>query len=173
MPVLSAPGINVSTYSGTAMGIQADKLTYFAMSIFWRGSVHRWPLPNGGAIWNSLGTYEPLVRSYLLGKGPFPADLVLVATVCTDWQSQGLFFSPARVVGNQIPSLGLLTRGIHFRLFLASNVPDYIKKLCFATSPQHPISMGNCLNISGHAFAHLAKTSRQAASLTKATKKRP
>jgi hypothetical protein len=172
MPVQTGPSVGVSLYSGTAMGIQADKLTYFALSIFWRGSAHRWSLPNGGAIWNSLGVYEPPIRDYLLGKGPYPPDLVLLVIACTDWQSQGNFYSPATVVGNQIPSLGLLTRGIHFRLFLTNNLPAYIKKLCFATSPRHFIAMGSCLNISADAFGHLMKTSRQAASLTKSMKKR-
>jgi hypothetical protein len=171
MPVQTVPSLGVSLYSGTAMGIQADKLTYFALSIFWRGSVHRWPLPNGGAIWNSLGAYELPIRNYLLGKAPSPPDLVLLVTVCTDWQSQGSFYSPATVVGNQIPSLGLLTRGIHFRLFLGSNIPVGIKRLCFAASPQHFIAMGNCVNISAHAFGHLMKTSREAASLTNNMKK--
>jgi len=167
MPVQVEPRIGVSLYSASAMGVSWEKLAYFALSIFWRASVHRWPLPAGGTIWNSLGPHEPAVRSYLLGKGTFPLGLVLMVTVCTDWQSQGGFWSPALVVGSTIPSLGLLTRGIHFRLFLASNLPPDIKRLCIATGSQHFIAMGNCRKISEHAYVHLMKTSREAASLSK------
>ena len=57
------------------------------MSIFWRGSVHRWTGGRGGELHTPLGVYEEPVRRYLMG-GPFPDDMVLVITVCTDGPSK-------------------------------------------------------------------------------------
>ena len=39
MPREATP--EISLYSGRDIGIDVDQLAYFAMSIFWRGSVHR------------------------------------------------------------------------------------------------------------------------------------
>jgi len=165
LPFQVAPSLGVSLYSATAMGVQWDQLAYFAMSIFWRGSVHQWTLQGGNTAFNSLGPHEPAVRAYLLGQAPFPPELTLIVTVATDWQSQGSFWTPAVVVGSAIPSLGLLTRGIHFRLFLGSNLPAGMSGLCITAPPRHVIALGDCLKISGHAFGNLMKTSRPARSL--------
>jgi hypothetical protein len=53
MSLQSMPGL--ATYSGRAAGIDTYRLGYFAMSIFWRASIRRWPGPHGGEIWQSLG----------------------------------------------------------------------------------------------------------------------
>jgi hypothetical protein len=163
MPLQS--GLGVATYSGRAMGIDTDRLAHFAMGIFWRASVHRWPGYRGAEIWKSLGVYEEDVRRYLLAETPFPAGMYLNLTVCTDWQSQGNFFSPATVTGVRLTGLGLLTRGLHFRLYYGPNLPEVIRHLCCATSPRRIIARGNCLRVSLNAFGYLMRTSKEAASL--------
>jgi len=39
------------TLSGKAMGIDTDALAYFALSILWKGAVHKWPTVEGQTLW--------------------------------------------------------------------------------------------------------------------------
>ncbi len=157
MPREATP--EISLYSGRDIGIDVDQLAYFAMSIFWRGSVHRWPGGRGGELHTPLGVYEEPVRRYLMG-GPFPDDMVLVITVCTDGPSQGSFFSPAVVRGDRVEGKGLMTRGIHFRLYLGQNIPQPLRAVCCMRSAHRIILMGDCRRISFHAFANLQANRR-------------
>src|SRR5207342_2250884 len=74
----------MAMYSGPAVGIDVEKLAYFALSVFWRASVYRWRAPHGGTVWNCLGTYEEPIRHYLLGAAGFPADAIVMVQACTD-----------------------------------------------------------------------------------------
>jgi hypothetical protein len=48
--------------------IDRDKLTYFALSVFWRASVHTWEGPDGDRVGIGLGArYDEELRQYLLG----------------------------------------------------------------------------------------------------------
>ena len=155
----------LAMYSGPAVGVDVEKLAYFALSVFWRASVHRWYAPHGGTLWNSLGRYEEPIRQYLLGVAGFPVDVVVAVTACTDQASQGSFYTPCVVRGHMQPSLGMLARGIHFRLFFGPNIPQQIRGVCCLTSPRQPILKGSCHRISVHAFAHLHQSSRPSRAL--------
>jgi hypothetical protein len=168
MPVQAAPGI--ALFSGRAMGVDTDRLAYFAMSIFWRASVRRWPSHGGGQIWKSLGADEDRVRRYLLGETPFPENMVLLITVCNDWQSQGSFFSPAAVRGAPA-SFGLQTRGIYFRLFVGPDIPEGARRTGCIPSEARYVALGDCFKISFGAFRYLRETTREAAGLRDAVGK--
>jgi hypothetical protein len=158
MPLHS--GFGVEKFSGDSVGIATDKLAHFALGLFWKASAHVWHAHDGSVIHHSLGTYEEPVRRYLRGEAPFPPDLTLVATACTDFYSQNNFYSPCEVTGAQIKSYGALARGIHFRLFAGSDLPVVIRETCCITGAGRPIFTGDCTNISGHAFKFLHATSR-------------
>jgi len=155
----------LALYSGPAVGIDVKKLAYFALSVFWRASVHRWRAPHGGAVRNSLGQYEEPIRRYLHGVAGFPADVVVTVVACTDDASQGRSYTPCMVRGHEVPGFGMLTRGIHFRLFVGADLPQPIRNVCCFSSPRQVIFKGSCRRISTHAFAFLHETSRPSRAL--------
>jgi hypothetical protein len=153
IPFQASP--ELSLYSGRDIGIDVDELAYFAMSIFWRASVHRWNGARGRQIWNPLGNYEEPVRQYLMGETPFPDNMALIITVCTDFESQSSVLSPAIIRGDRIDSMGLITRGIQFRLFTGQDIPEQLRRVCCMRSERRVILTGNCRRISVYAFANL------------------
>lgn len=122
--------------------IDVEKLTHFAMGIFWKASVHSW---KGGISEPSidLGPYSDKIREWLCGKGDFPANVRLGVTV----------FPPEGDIVTLLPPMQmkrtprwytLFCAGVWFQLHVggAINAPD--PKVCFYTNPDHPIlvSMG-------------------------------
>jgi len=59
-------------YSGAVAAIDVDNLAYFALSMFWRASVHVWKTLNGQPISMPLRSYEEPIRKYLNGETGFP-----------------------------------------------------------------------------------------------------
>lgn len=111
-------------------------------------------------MWQSVGTYEEPIRRYLLGETEFPADVAIVAVLCTDSQSQGSFFTPAEIKGNRYTSYWFLARGIALRLFVGPNLPAEIRESYSIILPRNPILVSSCARVSGAAFAYLHETSR-------------
>jgi hypothetical protein len=74
----------LKVFSATDLGIDTDKLAYFALSIVWRGSVHDWKTIEGQTTGVPLGPYEERIRQYLAGEAWFPADVLVAVHVCTD-----------------------------------------------------------------------------------------
>lgn len=155
----------MAMYSGPRIGIDVRRLAYFALSIFWRASVYQWRGPHGGTIWTSLRAYEEPIRRYLLGETEFPNDVIVAVMACTDYGSQRSFYTPCEVRGHEVTGFGMLARGIHFRLFVGSDVPQPMRRVCCFSSARQVILRGSCRRISVHAFAHLHGSSRPSRAL--------
>ena len=104
IPLHASPGLQI--FSGADVGIDSGKLAYFALSVMWRASVHRWLMPDGMTTSIDLGAYQEPIRRFLLGESEFPAHVVVAVTACTDWFSQAKFFPPSPVREN--PRAGFL-----------------------------------------------------------------
>ncbi len=59
--------------------VNIPALTYFAASIFWRGSIHPWKSDGTRPV--PLGPYEEPLRQYLLGEADFPEEMTLSVVV--------------------------------------------------------------------------------------------
>jgi hypothetical protein len=59
--------------------INISALTYFAASMFWRGSVYPWK--RDGTCPVPLGPYQEPLRQFLLGVAEFPRDITLNVVV--------------------------------------------------------------------------------------------
>jgi hypothetical protein len=123
-------------YWASAVGISTEKLAYFALSILWRGAVHSWPLPDGSGLTSrmDLGEYQEPIREYLLGSAPFPDDVVVVLTVCTDWVSRNIVTTPTHVSSSPYNKYYLQTQGLHFSILMGSNLTPEIRQLCCVSS---------------------------------------
>jgi hypothetical protein len=153
-------------YSGSSIGVDTDKFAYFALSILWRAAVHQWRLPDGNLRERiDLGQYEEPVRKYLLSQAPFPDDVAIVLTVCTDSGSRGTFYPPILRHDSPFQAYGLLTQGLHFDIAMGKNVPPETRQCCCIGSRRHLIFLRNCEDRTFRAFAALASTSRPAPNL--------
>ena len=64
-------------YSGASIGIDTDKLAYYALSIIWRGT-HVWPTYRDRAAGGlKVGDHEEKIRRYLVGTNPYPPNVVV------------------------------------------------------------------------------------------------
>jgi|SRR5580704_2158229 hypothetical protein len=152
-------------FSGSAVGIDTDKLAYFALSVVWRAAVHRWATPLGGLTQPvQLGAAEEPTRRFLLGQSMFPPAVTVMATVCTDAGSAGSFYMPSRVSGSPGTCFVVLTLGVHFLVYLEP-IPPVIREFCCVKSTRRLIFLRNCESKTLEAFAQLLDTSRPASGL--------
>jgi hypothetical protein len=80
-------------YSGKDLNVNMEALGYYALSTFWRGSVHHWKTPTG-ITGVELGKYQEPIRRYLLGLIGMPQSIVLRLIVATDWATQNTSMFP-------------------------------------------------------------------------------
>ncbi|HWO34768.1 MAG TPA: hypothetical protein VNO32_38745 [Candidatus Acidoferrum sp.] len=75
--------------------IARAKIAYFALSVFWRASVHTWVQANGERTHIELGTkYNDQIRRYLLDETAVPRNTSLQVFACSDRVNQKTFFTP-------------------------------------------------------------------------------
>jgi hypothetical protein len=147
-------------YSGAAIGLDTEKLAYFALSVVWRSAVHTWPAPNGHTVSAELGSYQEPIRKYLDGESSFPADVTVLVTACTDRESQNIAYNPTRVLGTPNTAVAFLACGIHFIVFLGAPFPPAIRDMCCFSSPKQLVFSRNVKQNSLHAYSVLAATSK-------------
>lgn len=162
-PLSSGPA-GSRLFDGRRAGVRVDQLAYFALSVFWRASVHAWPGPHGGQISTSIGTWETAARRYLAGEADFPPDAALVVTVGTDEFCQRQVMTPFEFEHNGRISYVFLARGIQFKLFCGENVRPATRRLCCFRSGV--ILTGPCVAVR-HAAADLYANTRVSSKLTR------
>jgi hypothetical protein len=152
----SAEGVEGKVYAGTEIGLDMDRLAYFAVSIFWRAGAHEWTsrLTRKANYSIDLGDSLNSIGAYLLG-GTYPEGMALVITAATDFLSQGYAFMPAPTVGLPVTAFGLLTCGIHFGLFLQRPLSPFYARLCSVSAPRRPIFARNLHDHTMHAAGRL------------------
>ncbi len=138
---------NVPFYSGLQLGIETEKLGYFALSLAWRGAQGPWQTIEGHTTEVSLGQFEEPIRQYLCGDSGWPANTVVIATTCTDFGSKNWITPPwlisADVSGDNFMRIELLVRGIWFWV-LIGQIPEQIAAWYCVNSPQQIIFLRDC-----------------------------
>jgi hypothetical protein len=103
-------------------GIDADKIIYFAASVFWRGAARSWTVGDREYPQLAFGDYEMEFRKFLLGKGAFPAGasmLIFVGSSMTEIENNISAF-PKLIVAKDGLIFKLRIPGITFYLGLGS-----------------------------------------------------
>jgi hypothetical protein len=122
-----------------------DVIGYFAVSVFWRASVHRWKWADGRNAHIELGEkYNEAMRRYLMGELPFPKHVHLFVVGCTDWMTQDVFFMPTyndRLGRGWQYSFG--ARGIAFMMQVGKDLPNYSRLVSCMTRPQRLLFTNN------------------------------
>ena len=153
---------DVRVYSGKAIGVDTEKLAYFAVSVVWRAGAYKWR-----NLYSDKRTYsidvEPFLepmRQYLLGNGPFPQNLTVNVQVATDAQSQQSAYAPSLAAGTPCRIYGFLTCGIHFAVAMDTPLPPQYLETCCHNSTAKVIFEKNLQGQSTRAFNRLYATTR-------------
>lgn len=148
-------------YETSALGIDREKLAYFALSVFWRASVHVWNRQERKTPMISLGKYEEPIREYLLGTKPFPPGLAVLLFVSTDHFSQNVFYEPSK--GNDLDptTWTFQVRGLNFFLSCRDGMPHQLAEACLVNGSRQIIVARSCKEKIIGAMARLHTASAQ------------
>lgn len=118
------------------------KLIYFAASVFWRSSVHHWSHAKHLMSPARLpDPFEEQLRLFLLDKGSFPPDAILIISLAATYSLPHLTFPGALARASStsldIAGYGFAIPGIQFRLQWG-DLNEERKKIC-ATKPPHAV----------------------------------
>jgi hypothetical protein len=148
-------------YAGKHLGIDTKKFAYFALSVAWRSAVHTWPSIRGHVPDSvELGHFQEPIRQFLLGEMPFPEQLTVLTTACTDEYSQHAMYAPTNMIGAPTPGISFLACGIHFLILMGSTTPPGIMGLCSFRSERGYLFSRDARAKTIHAYANLHSTAR-------------
>lgn len=124
-------------YASEYPEINVAKLSFFAASIFWRGSIFPWN--DDGSTPVELGPFQEEFRQYLLGKEPFPKHACLWVALREGRDINRLTHVPKgeRRQGAHVYRFAM--PGIVFMLFVGKNIPESPRYRCFVHRLEHPI----------------------------------
>jgi hypothetical protein len=153
-----------AAYSGTACGTDVEKIVYFGTSVLWRSSLRRWTIGSAETTTVSLGQHQEALRKYLHGEAAFPGAAVIV-TLCTDFSSQGFFFSPTAIRDGVLAGYSINLLGVYYRFFFEPGVPrDFYRYSC-VHSERKRIIVADQSKQSMHSYAYLRKTATESPKL--------
>lgn len=123
--------------AGEIPQIDTAALSYFAASIFWRGSIYPWNTDSTVPI--PLGKYAEPFRRYLMGEQAFPADSALFLAVREGDAVSMLTASPygGRVDG--IWTYRFAMPGLVFILNVGRQLTAKMHQYCFAKGERNPM----------------------------------
>lgn len=126
--------------------IDRMKLAYFAISVFWRASVHTWHSDSGVEIRINLGDkYNEAIRRYLLGQTPVPSLAALDVAVCSDQLNRQTFFPPIdNTKSREGRMVGFTARGISFFFGIGKSIPIFYRRLSLVNCRLAPIALYDC-----------------------------
>jgi hypothetical protein len=118
--------------------IDREKLTHFALGIFWKASVHSW---RGGDKRPSieLGPYSDSIRRWLRGESGFPKHVCLSMNISRPDSAAIICRAPVETRLEGLRFFSFIVPGAIFILNTGKTIPDEIKALCFWSSAEHCI----------------------------------
>lgn len=145
--------------------IDAAKLVYFAISVFWRSSAKRWKDLNT-EVGIELGPYREPLRKWLLDEGAFPKNAALVICVPPTEQAVAAVYSPRQMKNAHFHRITFYIPGVEFTLCLGNKIPAYARERCAHASPEKFIfTSPEVLDNTKKAYAELRKRARLSKSL--------
>jgi len=129
---------NVPVFSSLEIGVDTVKLAYYALSMFWRGSVHSWKTLGGQttSVYLNPGDQEA-IRRFLIGEIRWPPGIVVQVAACTDTISQDNVLAPANF-RNKL-GCSMVMYGILFDIFCGVQSGSSDWNLCCVNSPARVI----------------------------------
>jgi hypothetical protein len=136
----------VAVYSGRDMAIDIEALTYYSLSLAWRGAVKEWKTLRGQTTTASLGVFEEPIRQYLAGEAKLPGNVFVVLTVCTDDAAQLIVNAPwpVPISGDEYLQIEMFVRGLWFVVLAGDAVPTGMRSISLLESAAGYIYLRDC-----------------------------
>jgi hypothetical protein len=120
--------------------LKTDKVTHFALGMFWKASVHAWGAKDVDSRID-LGPCSDRIRRWLLGDSEFPKNVYLVASVSRPQRAQITLNDPYESKHQGWRSFILHVPGLLFMLNVGKTVDESMRWLCLNNNLGHPISV--------------------------------
>jgi hypothetical protein len=114
-----------------------ESYLYFAVSVFWRASAHRWKLDRDWLDRIVLGPYQEPFRRYLLNEAPFPQHARVYVFVAQEAQPTRAVVLPCTSRIDNARRHEFYIPGIHFALALGQRAPRYYDDAALNGSREH------------------------------------
>ena len=159
--------------AGTNPAIDAEKLTHFAVGIFWKASVASWKGDDKEPMIN-LGPDVDRLRRWLTGETSFPSNVCLSVSVSKPGQALITLNAPVRTEFKDCPTYLLHVPGILFLLSVGPRVSMEMRSLTgFYGGPGHPVFVSkNIIGQYGGMLGAQFRDSRKTMAYIKAMAKR-
>lgn len=118
--------------------IDVEKLTHFAMGIFWKGAVHTWRIGKD-EIRIELGPYAEPIRLWLRGERSFPQNVHLTLAIAKPGNTLVVLTGPTMQTTKRWHSFSLQVPGLLYTLHVGRLMDLEVKDCCFHEDPSHPI----------------------------------
>ena len=126
--------------AGTNPEIDVQRISHFALGIFWKASIHPWQF---GQI--TLGTYSEAIRTWLRGETAFPKNVALNVILSRPAAAQIVMNPPYETTSMPCHTYLFHVPGILFRLSVGKQIPSAEKLLCFYSSAEHFIIVSDTI----------------------------
>lgn len=118
--------------------IEVERLTHFAIGIFWKASVHSWRGSKTAAMID-LGAYSDRLRRWLRGEDKFPNNVCLEVVLARPERALIVLGEPTSVKREGWSCFLLGVPGILFILDVGLLIDADTRMLCFHENPAHPV----------------------------------
>lgn len=128
-------------YSVPVEKVEADRIVFFAASVFWRAAVCRFSDTKHLSALVELGPrYTEEFRQYLLGEAAFPSNAAVVVTISSRRPVLITTATPITLERSPLFHHFFQVPGIGFDLYVGNAIHQSVfKQYCFATTANHLI----------------------------------
>jgi len=138
-PNVSAPNNPTKIYYACSIPeINVSALSYFAASIFWRGSIYAWRDDDSKPV--TLGSLQEEMRKYLLGLIDFPKNCSLRVLVREGKETDHMtYLLPSEGQKNDIHICKYAIPGLAFMLLISDKIDINETQFCIMHGKGNPI----------------------------------
>jgi len=167
-PYYREGGTNIY-FAAAAPEIRVDKLTHFALGIFWKASVHSWSRTEKESR-IEFGSYRDAIRDWLRTGRNFPHHVYLIVNIATPSHAQVALTDPYEGTRPRGGWRNFLFHvpGVLFLLAIGKTVDAPTKALCICNNPGKPIAICDSLT---KKFVQVLAREVQGSRITKAYSK--
>jgi hypothetical protein len=150
----SAGGYNVDAdkegllWAANNPAIDVEKITHFAMGIFWKAGVHSWKGGKSSPMIDLAG-YEEEIRLWLRGEGAFPRNVTFHFVVSRPERAQLTLGQPVEVpvqkIGKTWRCYQLHLVGAMFSINVGETIGPEDRMICFYRELRHPVFVSDNL----------------------------